>query len=105
MQRPRFTFLAGPAGAAALLLSTTLLAVPGAAAAGTTAYVSASGSSGGADTSCSTAAYNTINDAVSAASAGEIVVVCAGTYKEDVAVSKSLTLLGQGADSSIIDAA
>ena len=66
--------------------------------------MSPTGSSGGADTSCTTAAYTTINDAVSAASAGDIVVVCAGTYKEDVAVAKSLTLLGQGAASSIIDA-
>jgi len=104
MQRSRFAFLAGPAGAAALLLSTTLLAVPGAAAAGTTAYVSASGSSGGADTSCATAAYTTINDAVSAASAGSTVVVCAGTYKEDVSIPKALTLSGQGADSTLIDA-
>ncbi len=97
MQRPRFTFLAGPAGAAALLLATTLLAVPGAAAAGTTVYVSPSGSSGGAGTSCDTAAYATIGDGVSAAAAGSTVVVCAGTYKEDVSVTKALTLSGQGA--------
>ncbi len=67
------------------------------AAASSTLYVSPTGMSGGADTSCTTAAYAKINDAVSAASAGGTVIVCAGTYKEDVAVSKSLTLSASGA--------
>ena len=34
---------------------------------------------------------------VTAAAAGDTVVVCAGTYKETVAVAKALTLSGQGA--------
>ncbi len=91
-------------GASALLLAGALAAAPGVAAASSTFYVSPAGSSGGADTSCTSAAYAKINDAVSAASAGDTVVVCVGTYTEDVAVSKSLTLVGQGADNSIIDA-
>ena len=74
------------------------------AAGGMTLYVSPTGSSSGADTSCSTAAYTKINDAVSAASAGDTVIVCAGTYKEDVAISRALTLSGQSADTTIIDA-
>ncbi|MGO9205101.1 MAG: nitrous oxide reductase family maturation protein NosD [Candidatus Limnocylindrales bacterium] len=88
-------------GASAMLLAgalaAALLAAPSVAAASSTFYVSPTGSSGGADTSCSTAAYTKINDAVSAASAGDTVIVCAGTYKEDVAVSKSLTLSASGA--------
>jgi len=38
-----------------------------------------------------------INQAVGAAAAGGSVVVCTGTYKEDVAVSKALTLTASGA--------
>ncbi|MGO9178890.1 MAG: hypothetical protein ACLQHS_06425, partial [Candidatus Limnocylindrales bacterium] len=89
--------MAGSLGGSTLLLAAALLAAPSVAAASSTFYVSPTGSSGGADTSCSTAAYTKINDAVSAASAGDTVIVCAGTYKEDVAVSKSLTLSASGA--------
>jgi len=89
--------VAGSAGVSALLLTGSLIVAPGVAASGTTSYVSPNGASGGADTSCATAAYSTINSAVTAASAGSIVVVCAGTYKEGVAVSKSLTLVASGA--------
>ena len=95
---------AGSVGGSVLLLAGALLmAAPGVAASGgSTFYVSPTGASGGADTSCATAAYSQINDAVSAASAGDTVVVCAGTYTEDVAVAKALTLTTSGA--VIIDA-
>ncbi len=89
--------IVGSVGGTTLLLTAALMAAPGVAASGTTVYVSPTGASGAAGTSCATAAYSKINDAVTAASAGDIVVVCAGTYTEDVAVSKALTLSGQGA--------
>ena len=93
---PRFR-VAISLGGSALLLAASFAAAPGAAASGMTLYVSPGGASGGADTSCATAAYTTINGAVTAAAAGDTVVACAGTYTEDVAVSKPLTLVGQGA--------
>ena len=97
MPSGRFIHVAGTLGGSALILAGTLAIVPPVAAASSTLYVSGSATSGGADTSCATAAYSTINAAVGAASAGDTVVVCAGTYAEDVAVDKSLTLSGQGA--------
>jgi len=92
-----FMRLAGSLGGSAALLAGLLLGASGVAAASMTLYVSPSGMAGGAGTSCATAAYSTIGAAVTAAAAGDTVVVCAGTYKETVAVAKTLTLSGQGA--------
>lgn len=61
-----------------------------------TLYVSPHGAAGKADISCSTAAYSTIQSAVTAAPAGETVEVCAGTYTTQVTISKQLTLAGSG---------
>jgi parallel beta-helix repeat protein len=47
---------------------------------------------------------STIGAAVSAASAGDVIQVAAGTYKEDVTISKSLSLIGAGSATTIIDA-
>jgi hypothetical protein len=60
-------------------------------------FVSPSGSASGADYSCSTAAYSTIQSAVTAAPAGGTVNVCPGTYTEHVMIAKPLTLQGYGA--------
>jgi hypothetical protein len=43
---------------------------------------------------CPTAAFTTIQSAVDAASPGDTIRVCAGTYVEQVTVSKSLTIRG-----------
>jgi hypothetical protein len=43
---------------------------------------------------CPTAVYTTINAAVTAATPGETILVCPGTYNENVIINKSLTLLG-----------
>jgi hypothetical protein len=59
-------------------------------------YVSHSAKNG-ADTSCTTAKYRDINTAIAGVSAGGTVIVCAGTYDEQVVVSKPLTLIGRGA--------
>lgn len=61
-----------------------------------TLYVSP-GASNVADSSCSTAGYGTIQSAVNAAAPGDKIVVCAGTYPEQVTITTSnLTLAGQG---------
>jgi hypothetical protein len=49
------------------------------------------------DTSCRTAKYRTINAAIAAVDAGGTVIVCGGTYREQVIVAKPLTLDGRGA--------
>jgi nitrous oxidase accessory protein NosD len=65
---------------------------------GGTLYVSPSGTAGATDRGCPSAGYSTIQAAVDAASGGATVVVCQGTYTEDVIISTRLTLRGrQGA--------
>jgi len=97
MKRGQMFRFAGSLGGSVLLFGASLLAASGVAAASMTLYVSPSGMAGGAGTSCATASFGTIGAAVTAAAAGDTVVVCAGTYKETVAVAKTLTLSGQGA--------
>lgn len=47
-----------------------------------------------ADNSCDSAAFQSIQSAVTAVASGGTVVVCGGTYSEDVAVAKPLSLAG-----------
>jgi nitrous oxidase accessory protein NosD len=58
-------------------------------------YVSPQGSTGAADRNCHSAAYSTVQAAVDAAPSGGTVLVCRGTYTEDVIVSTPLKLVGQ----------
>jgi hypothetical protein len=89
-------------GAAAILLILGLSAGAAQASTGASkhvshlAYVSHSAKHG-VDTSCKTAKYSDINTAIAAVGAGGTVVVCAGTYDEQVVVTKSLRLYGRGA--------
>src|ERR1017187_3307233 len=48
--------------------------------------------------------YSTIQAAVTAAAAGDVINVWPGTYKEDVVIGKPLSLIGAGWDASVIDA-
>jgi hypothetical protein len=83
----------GIGAAAALILPATAIA---AHASGNTLYVSP-GASNAADGSCATAEYATIQSAVNAAVAGNDLVICAGTYAEQVTITTSnLTLTTQG---------
>jgi hypothetical protein len=87
-------WLPGAVPANAIPVTTTLFVAPGAPL------------GGGADTSCSTALYPTIGAAVTAASAGDTINVCAGTYHESVTVDKQLTISGPTSGASaIVDAA
>jgi nitrous oxidase accessory protein NosD len=88
---------------AAAALSTVALGSVSAAAAsarGTrapeppTLFVNGSMLSGYGHNACSTAPYTTINAAVTAATAGSRIVVCPGTYHEDVTVTKPLSIQG-----------
>ena len=60
-------------------------------------YVSASAKHWNSDRSCHSAAFTTIQSAVNAAPAWGTVVVCPGTYHEQVVISKPLTLTGKQA--------
>jgi parallel beta-helix repeat protein len=62
-----------------------------------TLFVSPQGSSTNSGWSCDDATFTSINAAVTAAPTGGTVVVCEGTYAEDVLVTKALTLTGSDA--------
>ena len=47
--------------------------------------------------------YQTIQETVNAANSGDIVLVSAGTYYENVRVNKTISLVGEGRESTIID--
>jgi nitrous oxidase accessory protein NosD len=62
-----------------------------------TVYVATDGSSGNAGSGCGSATYSSIAAAVHDVATGGVVVVCSGTYAEDVVVGRAMTLRGQGA--------
>jgi hypothetical protein len=67
-----------------------------------TLFVSPTGSPANSGTSCSTASYSSIDAALQAASPGDTVYVCPGTYDEQVSISTSqVTLTGSGTSSVI----
>ena len=88
--------------AAPLMIGGAVIAQTGVASAAQathskTLYVSPSAKSHGSDRSCGSAAFKTIKSAVAAARAGSTVVVCAGTYHEQVVLAKPVTLTGHRA--------
>ena len=92
--------------AAPLLISGAVIAQTGAASAATSGgnsaqhrvlYVAPNAKAGASDQSCRSAKYRTIQSAVNAAPAGGTVVVCPGTYHEQVVIAKPLNLQGQRA--------
>lgn len=99
--RPGLTARIGSLAGAAVLAGGVLVFSTGMASASTGAgdplYVSGSAAPTNAGTSCATARYMTISTAVSAAARGGTIVVCPGTYHEQVSVAKPLRLLGQHA--------
>src|SRR5260221_12310288 len=79
----------------------TAVAVPALASASTqasslksTVYVSAHGKAAAHDASCQSAAYASIGAGVSAVAPHGTVVVCGGTYREDVVVARPVSLAG-----------
>ncbi len=60
-------------------------------------YVALHGRPAAGGKSCGSARYSAIPAGIAAASAGETIVVCAGTYPGGVVVTKPVVLLGKGA--------
>jgi hypothetical protein len=88
------------AGVGLLVLGQFVLAPHGTALAATLTVNAASGTVNPADpcpTPASAAVYKTIQKAVNCATAGDTINVAAGTYAENVTISKSLTLRGANA--------
>jgi hypothetical protein len=73
------------------------LGTASASTAGHAIFVSRHGAPTNSGNSCDTARYTTIQSGVRAAARWGTVVVCKGTYTEDVVVSKPLTLSGRDA--------
>lgn len=95
---------------AAAAFAGSVLAVTGEAkAVATTRYVAASGSVG-ANTSCASPGYvgathASIQAAVNAASSGDTIRICSGTYaiSTRLNIAKSLTITGSGAELTVLD--
>jgi len=85
-----------------LLMAASVFEAPGAAASNTW-Y--ANGASGKDSNNCksSQTACKTIGHAVSLASSGDSIVVAAATYKENLTLGFSISVLGSGATTTIID--
>lgn len=97
------------AAAALVLTATTLATSDVARAVATTHYVAATGSVG-ANSSCSSPGYVgatevSIQAAINAASSGDTIHVCAGTYaiSPRLTITKSLTFRGASVDTSVLD--
>lgn len=64
-------------------------------------YTTATGND--ANSGNSNSPYLTIQAAINAATAGDTIMVDAGTYNENVNINKALTLLGAGAGATVVD--
>ncbi len=96
--KSRLFALAVCAAGAAVLVGASSPAVAG----GGALYVAPNGTSTNAGRNCESPTYSSVGAAVAAAPSGGIVIVCGGTYHEDVIVQKPLRLIGYRAT---IDAA
>ena len=95
----RFT---GFCGGAVLLVGLTATAAsaspsPGFPPGAQSALYVAPGSPAGHGFGCANAQFSTISAAVTAANPGATIIVCPGTYTEDVTIEKPLTILGSSA--------
>ena len=85
------------------LLAVIVLALSSTARATTTWYVN--GTTGNDTNNClsTTTPCKTIGHSISLAASGDSIMVAAATYTENLTISKSLTIIGSGASTTIID--
>jgi hypothetical protein len=79
-----------------MIFASALILIAGSVAAGTPAAESIT-VVGTKSAACPNAEFATIQAGVTAASPGDTVRVCAGTYREQVTISKALTVMGENA--------
>jgi hypothetical protein len=82
--------VAAVAGGSAILSGAAIAAAP------STLWVS-SATVSTADSSCAKPGYNTIQSAISAAPAGATIEICAGRYTEQLQITRSVSLIANGA--------
>ena len=91
-----------PTAVIGVLATLGLLAAPAALAA-TTRVVDADGFATASDCDAVSPAFSSIQDAVNSATQGDTILICPGTYDEQVVVTKdNLTVRGSGAGSTIL---
>jgi pectin methylesterase-like acyl-CoA thioesterase len=79
----------------ALALGATLIALPTAASASTAEWVSTAPAVLGGN-SCASPSFNSVQAAVDEAATNATIHVCAGTYVEQVQITKTVKLVGTG---------
>ncbi len=104
MRTRRISMAAGIAVGAAIVAVT---AMPGLASANVpkALWVATATPVAGGGTSCAKPGYNSVQAAVGAASSGATINVCAGTYTEQVVITKSVTIVGSGSPTIALPAA
>jgi parallel beta-helix repeat protein len=85
-----------------MLLLVNLFLIESCPATGTTFYVDDSNTTGPWE-GTQDFPYKTIQEGITAASAGDTVFVFSGTYNEKVVITKDLTLIGENKDTTFID--
>src|SRR5579872_2916424 len=86
-----------------LMLLTVLCLLSSFACATTTWYVNGVSGSDGHNCLSSATACKTIGHALSLSLSGDMILVAAATYKENLKIGKSLNIVGSGASTTIID--
>jgi hypothetical protein len=88
---------------ASLLLPALFLGVGRNALASTTRYVDGSRGSDHYSGTSLTTAFKTIQRAIAVSSPGDAIVVAPATYRENLVIAKSLTIVGSGTQTTVID--
>jgi hypothetical protein len=93
------------AALAAIVLGSLVMIPAGISGAASGSLWVANGAPLGADTSCSSPGYSTIQSAIDHATTNQTIEVCAGTYTEQLTITKGVSLVAVGAATVALPAA
>ncbi len=96
MGRITALLVSGFAAIAMSVAGLTVMSGVAQAASPTTLWVNSGATVTGNGISCGAPGFNAIQDAVNAAPAGSTIQVCAGTYAEQLQITRSVTIVGRG---------